>query len=58
MDWWCGSSSRALALQVQSPEFKPSLIKKKKKVPKIIFSLGEIKANIFLILKTIFSLFT
>jgi hypothetical protein len=30
MDWRCGSSSRALARQVRSPEFKPHYSKKKK----------------------------
>jgi hypothetical protein len=31
MDWMCGSSNRAPALQVQSPEFKnPSPTQKKK----------------------------
>jgi hypothetical protein len=32
MDWRYSSSSRAPALQVQSPEFKPQPHKKKKKV--------------------------
>jgi hypothetical protein len=32
MDWRCGSSSRVLSLQVQSPEFKPQSCRKKKKL--------------------------
>jgi hypothetical protein len=31
MDWRCGSSSTAPALQVQSPKFKPQSHQKKKK---------------------------
>jgi hypothetical protein len=31
MDWSCGSSSRAPALQVQSSEFKPQSLKNNKK---------------------------
>jgi hypothetical protein len=31
MDWRCDSSSRALALQTQNPEFKPQSHKKEKK---------------------------
>jgi hypothetical protein len=31
MDWKCGSSSRMLSLQVQSPEFKPQSQDKKEK---------------------------
>jgi hypothetical protein len=34
MDWRCGSSSRAPILQAQSPEFKPSPIKKTKQKQK------------------------
>jgi hypothetical protein len=30
MDWRCGASDTALALQVQSPEFKPQSHKKEK----------------------------
>jgi hypothetical protein len=32
MKWMFGSSGRVPALQAQSPEFKPSLIKKEKKI--------------------------
>jgi hypothetical protein len=40
MDWRCGSSGRATALQVHSPEFKtPAPIKKKKKLKKPKLSL-------------------
>jgi hypothetical protein len=34
MDWRCGSSSRAPVLQAQSPEFKPTKKKKKKRTKK------------------------
>jgi hypothetical protein len=34
MGWRCGSSSRASALQAQTPEFKPSPQTKKKKKKK------------------------
>jgi hypothetical protein len=34
MDWRCGSSGGAPALQVQSPEFKPQCHKKNKKANK------------------------
>jgi hypothetical protein len=37
MDWRFGSSSRALALEVQSPEFKPQCHQKKKKI-KILYT--------------------
>jgi hypothetical protein len=39
MDWSCGLSSSAPALQAPKPEFKPSLIKKKKK--KVAFKLEK-----------------
>jgi hypothetical protein len=39
MDWRCGSSTRAPALQVQNPEFKPQSHQKEKEKKKKMFCL-------------------
>jgi hypothetical protein len=36
MDWWYDSRDRVLALQAQSPEFKPQATKKKKKQRRVV----------------------
>jgi hypothetical protein len=40
MDWRCGSSCRTPTFQVQSPKFKPSITKKKKRVSPMPGSRG------------------
>jgi hypothetical protein len=52
-----GSSSRALALQAQSPEFKPQSHKKKKKKRRksmIISQTLDLKENGFVVLSNMF----
>jgi hypothetical protein len=45
MDWRCGSSSRAPALQAQSPQFKPQDYQKKKKIVKMVNFVLSVLGN-------------
>jgi hypothetical protein len=48
MDWKCGSSSKAPALQMQIPEFEPQSHQKKKKIRSYLTLAVIIKTEDFL----------